>query len=73
MIPSGGILRLKNKTDRINNDYLTLVLNSILTKEQANRDVGGSLIPQLATRSGQSNAYSYFVKRKATPNPRESC
>ena len=45
MIPSGGILRLKSKTDRINNDYLTLVLNSILTKEQANRDVGGSVIP----------------------------
>ena len=44
MIPSGGILRLKSKTDRINNEYLTLVLNSILTKEQANRDVGGSLI-----------------------------
>ena len=44
MIPSGGILRLKNKTDRINNEYLTAVLNSILTEEQANRDVGGSLI-----------------------------
>ncbi len=45
MIPSGGILRLKSKTDRIDNEYLTLVLNSILTKEQSNRDVGGSLIP----------------------------
>ena len=45
MIPSGGILRLKSKTDRMNNEYLTLVLNSILAKEQANRDVGGSLIP----------------------------
>ena len=45
MIPSGGVLRLKSKTDRINNEYLTLVLNSILTKEQTNRDVGGSLIP----------------------------
>ena len=44
MIPSGGILRLKNKTDKINNEYLTLVLNSILTKEQVNRDVGGSVI-----------------------------
>ena len=44
MIPSGGILRLKNKSDKINNEYLTLVLNSILTKEQANRDVGGSVI-----------------------------
>ena len=45
MIPSGGILRLQSKTDRINNDYLTLVLNSILTKEQADRDAGGSIMP----------------------------
>ncbi len=44
MIPSGGILRLKNKTGKINNEYLTLVLNSILSKEQVNRDVGGSVI-----------------------------
>jgi len=44
MIPSGGILRLKNKTDKVNNEYLTLVLNSTLTKEQVNRDVGGSVI-----------------------------
>ncbi len=44
MIPSGGILRLKSKTDKINNEYLTLVLNSTLTKEQVNRDVGGSVI-----------------------------
>ena len=44
MIPSGGILRLKNKSDKINNEYLTLVLNSMLTKEQVNRDVGGSVI-----------------------------
>jgi len=44
MIPSGGILRLKTKADGVNNEYLTLVLNSILTKEQVNRDVGGSVI-----------------------------
>lgn len=44
MIPSGGILRLKNKSDKINNEYLMLVLNSVLTKEQVNRDVGGSVI-----------------------------
>lgn len=44
MIPSGGILRLKNKAGRVNNEYLMLVLNSILTKEQVNRDVGGSII-----------------------------
>ncbi len=45
MIPSGGILRLKSKTDKIGNEYLALVLNSILTQQQVNRDVGGSLIP----------------------------
>ncbi len=44
MIPSGGILRLKTITDKLNNEYLTLVLNAILTKEQVNRDVGGSVI-----------------------------
>ena len=44
MIPSGGILRLKSKTNKINNEYLNLVLNSILVKEQINRDVGGSII-----------------------------
>ena len=44
MIPSGGILCLKSKTDKIENEYLTLVLNSILTQEQVNRDVGGSVI-----------------------------
>ena len=44
MIPSGGILRLRSKTDRLNNECLTLILNSLLTKEQANRDAGGSVI-----------------------------
>ena len=44
MIPAGGILRLKSKTDKIGNEYLTLVLNSILTQEQINQDVGGSVI-----------------------------
>ena len=44
MIPASGILRLKIKTDKIGNEYLTLVLNSILTQGQVNRDVGGSVI-----------------------------
>ena len=44
MIPSSGILRLNSKTDKIGNEYLTLVLNSILTQEQVHRDVGGSVI-----------------------------
>jgi len=37
-------LGLKRKSDRINDDYLTLALNSLLTKEQINRDCGGSVI-----------------------------
>ena len=44
MIPSGGILRLKSKTSKVNQEYLTLVLNSITTQEQMKRDVGGSII-----------------------------
>lgn len=44
MIPSSGILRLKLKDNRVNEGYLTLVLNSLITKEQINRDVGGSVI-----------------------------
>ena len=44
MIPSSGILRLKIRMDKVGNEYLTLVLNSILTQEQVNRDVGGSVI-----------------------------
>lgn len=44
MIPSGGILRLKLKTTQVNEDYLALVLNSLLVKEQIKRDVGGSVI-----------------------------
>jgi restriction endonuclease S subunit len=44
MIPSGGILRLKLKNKQINEDYLTLLLNSIVVQEQINRDVGGSVI-----------------------------
>ena len=48
MIPSSGILRLRRKDNRVNDEYLTLVLNSMLVKEQVNRDVGGSAIPALA-------------------------
>ena len=44
MIPSGGILRLKRRSDKVNDEYLTLTLNSMLTQEQVNRNVGGSVI-----------------------------
>ncbi|MDD5133779.1 MAG: hypothetical protein PHP01_00020 [Phycisphaerae bacterium] len=44
MIVSGGILRLTLKNEWVNEDYLTLVLNSIIVQEQAERDAGGSII-----------------------------
>jgi len=44
MIPSGGILRLKKLDDRINEEYLTTVLNSLIVQEQIKRDIGGSVI-----------------------------
>ena len=44
MIASSGILRLRSKTSKTINEYLTVVLNSMLTQEQASRDVGGSVI-----------------------------
>ena len=42
MIPSSGILILKSDTDKIGNESLTLILNSILTQEQIHRDAAGS-------------------------------
>ncbi len=44
MIPSGGILRIKTKSTKIIPEYLSLVLNSLIVKEQIDRDVGGSVI-----------------------------
>jgi len=44
MVISGGVLRLQKTTDAINHASLTLILNSILVKEQINRDAGGSVI-----------------------------
>lgn len=43
-ITSGAILHLRIKNKNILPDYLTLVLNSILTQLQAERDSGGSII-----------------------------
>ena len=42
-IISSGVMRLKLK-DKINPEYLTLVLNSIIGQLQAERDAGGSII-----------------------------
>jgi len=44
MILSGGILRLKIKDKRLNEETLTLILNSIIVQQQVERDSGGSVI-----------------------------
>lgn len=44
MIISSGILRLQNKSHKFNNSCLTLILNSMITKEQMNRDASGVVI-----------------------------
>ncbi|MGJ0847761.1 hypothetical protein ACR77J_13810 [Tissierella praeacuta] len=44
IITSGAILHLKINDSEILPDYLTLVLNSITTKMQVERDAGGSVI-----------------------------
>lgn len=43
-ITSGAILHLKIKDKNVLPDYLTLVLNSLIVKMQAERDAGGSII-----------------------------
>ncbi|BBM57629.1 hypothetical protein JMUB4039_1609 [Leptotrichia trevisanii] len=44
VITSSAILHLEIKNENILPDYLTLVLNSMLVKMQAERDAGGSII-----------------------------
>jgi len=41
---SSGILRLKLKDEKVENEYLALCLNSIIGQMQAERDGGGSII-----------------------------
>ena len=66
MIPAGGILRLKRKDDRVDNEYLALVLNSLLTKEQINRDVGGSVILHWRPDQVQRTVIPILPKEKQT-------
>lgn len=44
MLTSGALLHLKIKNKRVLPDYLTLVLNSNVVQQQAERDGGGSII-----------------------------
>jgi len=44
MIICGGILRLQLNTNNINNEYLSLVINSMIVQLQIKRDAGGSII-----------------------------
>ena len=65
MIPSSGILRLKSDTDKVGREYLTLVLNSILTQEQVQRDVAGSsLIPRWRLDQVAATLIPFLSKEK---------
>lgn len=44
IVTSGAILHLELKSNQFLPDYLTLVLNSLIVKMQAERDAGGSII-----------------------------
>lgn len=44
MIVSGGILRLEMDNKQMLQEYLTLVLNSVIVQKQIERDAGGSII-----------------------------
>ena len=66
MIPSSGILRLQRIDDRVDNEYLALVLNSLITKEQINRDVGGSVILHWRPDQVQSTVIPILPKEKQT-------
>lgn len=44
IVTSGAILHLELKTNQFLPDYLTLVLNSLIVKMQAERDAGGTII-----------------------------
>ncbi len=44
MVMSGGVLRLRKKSEKVNSEYLTLVLNSTLVREQVKRAATGSVI-----------------------------
>ena len=65
MIPSSGILRLKSDTNKVEREYLTLVLNSILTQEQVQRDVAGSsLIPRWRSNQVAATLIPFLSKEK---------
>ena len=65
MIPSSGILRLKTDTDKVGREYLTLVMNSILTQEQVQRDVtGSSLIPRWRSDQVAATLIPFLPKEK---------
>ena len=72
MIPSGGVLRLKSKTDKVKNEYLALVLNSILTQEQVNRGRGRFGDSPLATGPSRRNRYSNSAGGKADSDSAKS-
>lgn len=64
MIPSSGVLRLKVIDRRINAEYLTLVLNSLIVKEQIDRAAGGSVITHWRPEQIEQTVIPILAKEK---------
>lgn len=75
VITSGAILHLIIKDDSIRPDYLTLVLNSIVVKMQAERDAGGSVIQHWKPSEIENVVIPILsddIQKQITENIRES-
>ena len=75
IITSGAILHLTLKDDSVMPDYLTLVLNSIVVKMQAERDAGGSVIQHWKPSEIENVVIpilSEDIQKQITKNIRES-
>lgn len=75
VITSGAILHLIIKDDSVKPDYLTLVLNSIVVKMQAERDAGGSVIQHWKPSEIENVVIPILsddIQKQITENIRES-
>lgn len=75
IITSGAILHLIIKDDSVKPDYLTLVLNSIVVKMQAERDAGGSVIQHWKPSEIENVVIPILsddIQKQITENIRES-
>lgn len=68
IIASSAILHLDVKDKRVLPDYLTLVLNSVFVKMQAEKDAGGSIINHWKKSEIENVIIPIITKEKARAN-----